>query len=265
MITKRNFISALFPSYGCERLILNAQAMAIARKLCPENFGRSLVLSNFIVAVSEVFPPELPIRVAVVGGYRNEPEVRALQYLGYFIEVELFGIEEEMKTLDLNLSRIAIPDSKEVFQLVLCSQVWEHIWHHEAAIENIVSLMSIGGYLWIGSPASNRAHGSPFYFSAGFTSEYFANNLARAGLSIRSQGQIGTRRNYLATHTLPTWLSVRGHRFPPLFAFSEYKLLHRTLYRVRYLVKTTHLLFTSTKLSADSKFITESWVMANKI
>jgi hypothetical protein len=265
MTTKRKFISALFPSYGCEEVILNAEAMAIARKLCPENFGRSLVLSNFIVAVSEVFPPKSLIRVAVVGGYRNEPEVRALQYLGYSIDLELFGIEEEMTTLDLNLSREITPDSQESFHLVLCSQVWEHIWNHEVAIKNIVSLMSTGTYLWIGSPASNRAHGSPFYFSAGFTSEYFANNLSYVGLRIRSHGQIGTRRNYLATHTLPTWLSVSGHRFPPIFAFSEYELLYRTLYRIRYLLKTTHLMFTSTKLSADSKFVTESWIMANKI
>jgi hypothetical protein len=146
----------------------------------------------------------------------------------------------------------------------LCSQVWEHIWNHEVAVDNLLSIMNPGAYLWIASPTSNRAHGSPFYFSAGFTSEYFTNNLLKAGLEINSFGQIGSRRNYLATHMLPTWLSVNGHKFPLLSAFSEYRPIYRTLYSIRYLLVTISLLFASNKVTADNKYSTESWVMARK-
>ena len=265
MQIKEKILSALLPSYLCQRVILDPESTALAQKLCPENFGRSLVLSKFIVAMPEVFLPNSLIRVAVVGGYRDEPEVLALRHIGYRVEVELFGIEDGMTFLDLNTPNGNTPTHAGEFDLILCSQVWEHIWNHNGALENILSLMNSGTYFWIASPASNRAHGSPFYFSAGFTAEYLANNLARVGLNIKSHGQIGTRRNYLATHTLPTWLSVSGHKLPPLYAFSEYRVLPRVFYRVRYLLNTIHLLFASEKIVADNKYVTESWVFANKI
>ena len=264
MSNKSKILSALFPSYGCERVIFDDKARNIAKKLCPENFGRALVLSKFIVCVTEIFPIATIIRVAVVGGYRMEPEIRALQHLGFKVQVEVFGIEDNMIPFDLNIAQSYIPKSAENFDLVLCSQVWEHIWNHEVALDHLMSMMNQGSYLWIASPASNRAHGSPLYFSAGFTAEYFANNLVEAGLKINSFGQIGTRRNYLATHTLPTWLSVNGHKFPPFFAFSEYQPIYGTLYSIRYLLATISLLFASNKVIADNKYSTESWVMARK-
>lgn len=262
---KSKFLSALFPSYGCDGVYIDDKAMNIANKLCPENFGRSLVLAKFIVTVTEIFPTASTIRVAVVGGYRSEPEIRALQHLGFEVQVEVFGIEDNMIPLELNVAHSLIEKSAENFDLILCSQVWEHIWNHEVALGNLMSLMNKGNYLWLASPASNRAHGSPFYFSAGFTAEYLANNLSKAGLAISSLGQIGTRRNYLATHLLPAWLSISGHRMPPLSAFSEYKPIYRVLYSIRYLPKTFNLLFTSKKVTADNKFATESWVMARKV
>ena len=264
MTKKSKILSALFPSYGCERVIFDDKARNIAKKLCPENFGRALVLSKFIVSVTEIFPIASSIRVAVVGGYRTEPEIRALQHLGFEVQVEVFGIEDNMIPFDLNIAWPHTLKSTENFDLILCSQVWEHIWNHKVALDHLMSIMNQGSYLWIASPASNRAHGSPFYFSAGFTAEYFTNNLLRAGLEINSFGQIGTRRNYLATHTLPTWLSVNGHKFPPFSAFSEYQPMNRTLYSIRYLLITISLLFASNKVTADNKYSTESWVMARK-
>ena len=264
MSTRYKILSALFPSYGCESVSFDDKARNIAKKLCPENFGRALVLSKFIVTATEIFPMASIIRVAVVGGYSTEPEIRALQHLGFKVELEIFGVEDDMVRFDLNVSQSHTSNTIKKFDLVLCSQVWEHIWNHEVAVNNLVSIMNPGAYLWIASPTSNRAHGSPFYFSAGFTSEYFTNNLLKAGLEINSFGQIGSRRNYLATHMLPTWLSVNGHKFPLLSAFSEYRPIYRTLYSIRYLLVTISLLFASNKVTADNKYSTESWVMARK-
>jgi hypothetical protein len=230
--------------------------------LCPENFGRALVLSKFIDIATEIFPISSRIRVAIVGGYQTEPEIRALKYLGYEVEIEVFGIEDNMIALDLNVALSGIQKYGMSFDLILCSQVWEHIWNHDVALKNLMSIMNQGSYLWIASPASNRAHGSPFYFSAGFTSEYFANNLSKAGLIIRTYGQIGTRRNYLATHTLPAWLSVRGHKLPPIFSFSHLKLTTRIFYTVRYSMETISLISKSAHITSDSKYATESWVLA---
>jgi SAM-dependent methyltransferase len=256
------FFSGLFPSFDCETKPIDSQMQSIAKELCPENFGRMLVLTEFLTKIKNCFLSKSNLKVALVGGYRTEPEIRALEYLGYSLDLHIFGIEQDMIKLDLNTMSKNTSATHGSFDLVLCSQVWEHIWNYEVAFLNLISLMSNGSYLWIAAPASNRRHGSPLYFSSGFTSEYFANNLTRIGLVVDSHEQLGTRRNYLATHILPTWLSVIGHKFPPLAAFSEHSLLPRVLLTIRYLVKTFGLLFASKKITTSGKFATESWALA---
>lgn len=265
MLVKSKILTALFPSYGCEEVVFDDNTKEISKKICPGNFGRMLVLSKFIDNVMNIFPFESTIRVAVVGGYQIEPEIRALKQLGFRVESTIFGIEGNMTPMDLNVAGSLVEKSTRNFDLILCSQVWEHIWNHEAALDHLMSIMDQGTYLWITAPTSNRAHGSPLYFCAGFTAEYFVNNLSRVGLKINSYGQLGTRRNYLATHVLPAWLSIKGHRNPPFYAFSESKPIHRVLLSIRYFSKTIVLLFTSKKVTSDSKFATESWVMAKKV
>ena len=262
-MNRRNILlSSLFPSVDCNEKFIDSQINKIAFQLCPENFGRALVLTEFLVCIKEFFPKNSLIRVAVVGGYKTEPEIKALLHLGYSLQVQIYGIEEDMIRLDLNDMPQNLSLAKGNFDLVLCSQVWEHIWSHEAALMNLTSLMSKQSYLWLAAPASNRFHGSPQYFSAGFTSQYLTNNLSRVGLEVHSHGQLGTRRNYLATHTLPTWLSVKGHQFPLFLAFSEHKFAPRVLFSFRYLIKTFGLLLTSKKITTSSRFATESWAFA---
>ena len=262
MNRKNQIISLLFPSSGAQKLHFGYAEKVIAFKLCPENFGRALVLAEFIRNMKRIFPEKLSLRIAVVGGHPDEPEIRALNYLGFSLQVEIFGIENSSNFLDLNLRSRDEPSSQQDFDLILCSQVWEHIWNHEAAFINLISMMNCETFLWIACPASNRAHGSPDYFSAGFTSGYFSNNLSKFPLSILGKGQLGTRRNYLATHNLPTWLSLYGHIFPPFFAFSQYRFPLSLIYSIRYLGKTTALMFASKKVTSHSKFVTETWVLA---
>lgn len=257
-----NLLSSLFPSLDCDKKFIDIQIKKIAFKLCPENFGRALVLTEFLETIEEFFPKNSVIRVAVVGGYKTEPEIKALQHLGYSLQVQIYGIEEDMIQLDLNEMPQNLSLARGNFDLVLCSQVWEHIWNHEAALMNLTTLMSKQSYLWLAAPASNRFHGSPYYFSAGFTSQYLAKNLAQVGLEVHSHGQLGTRRNYLATHALPTWLSVKGHQFPLPLAFSEHRFVPRVLFSFRYLIKTFGLLLTSKKITTSSRFATESWAFA---
>jgi SAM-dependent methyltransferase len=262
MTSKNDFLSGLFPSFDCEIKSFDIQVLNTAYGLCPENFGRALILTEFLTQVNIYFSPRSHLKVAIVGGYRTEPEIRALEYLGFSLDLHIFGIEENMMALDLNESSNSSLTSQSDFDLILCSQVWEHIWNHNVAFANVSSLMKSGTYLWIAAPSSNRPHGSPHYFSAGFTSDYFANNLSRLGLLVKSHGHLGTRRNYLATHTLPTWLSVKVHRFPPLAAFSEHRSLPRMFLSFRYIVKTFGLLFASKKITDNRKFATESWALA---
>lgn len=261
---KKKLYRFLFPRSSYKVIELDHESKSLALKLCSENFGRAVVLSQFIEQSKRIFIKNNSIRVAVVGGYENEPEIRALRELGFTVELNIFGIEENMHYLDLNNETSLSLNYFDKYDLILCSQVWEHIWNHESAFASLLKLMSKDSYLWLACPASNHAHGSPSYFSAGFTYEYLGLNVERLGLANIAGGQIGTPRNYRATHVLPTWLSVRGHSFPPLYAFEDKSLLSRLLHSMKYLFVNISFLSVAPTITDESRFATESWVLAQK-
>ena len=241
---------------------LDTFSKKMAFEIYPKNFGRAMVLADFIEQISGIFEPTSKIRVAVIGGYLDEPELLALEKLQYSTEVTIFGIESDMNYLNMNeISEIAHGGR---FDLILCSQVWEHIWNHGNAFKNLLSIMHSGSYLWLASPTSNRAHASPDYFSAGFTASYLSKNLEYLGLKVISSGQLGTARNYRATHTMPEWLTVNSHRLPLLNTFRGNKLIKRIVLTSRYFLRSVELQLFSGKITAEDSFATESWILAQK-
>lgn len=259
-----NIVKFFMPSFKYSRLRIDKNFKKIALNLYPQNFGRALVLAAFLEEFSRLITSKCKMNIAVVGGYLLEPEIKALEFLGVEATVNIFGIDDGTNYLNLNEEITSENDLCGNFDLVLCSQVWEHIWNHESALTNLKKLIKKDGFIWLACPTSNRPHSSPSYYSAGFTSEYLSNNLSRLGLDVKASGQIGTPRNYRATHTLPAWLSVRGHYFPPVYAFSQRSLFPRIIYSLRFLLTTVSLLFSSTRISDDINCATETWILAKR-
>ena len=261
----KHLISRAFPYMIYPKKTLQPAALKLAFTICPQNFGRALVLAEFINWSNATFSPERQIRIAIVGGYKDEPEIKALEILGFPISFQIFGIEQDMTQFDLN--SVTNPNMKldNNFDLVLCSQVWEHLWNHHAAFINLRGLMSNDTYLWLAMPHSNRAHGSPHFFSAGFTSQYIAENLRNLGMTVLSYGDLGTLRNYRATHMMPVWLSVKGHRYPIFFAFSTKGRLVRWLFSIKHIFQAIYLTSLSGKITENPATSTESWCLARGI
>ena len=258
LLRLRNFIfpSSKFPTHN-----KNKEYYKIASSISPELFGRTLVLVEFINNLQGHFSIHQPLQIAVIGGYEREPEILILRKLGYEINVTFFGITMRDNYLDLNSypnSRI----SNVGCDLVLCSQVFEHIWNYKNAFENIKSIMHTNTLLWLAAPASNHPHGIPQYYSAGFTSDFLVLNLQDCGFVIQSSGNLGSPRNYLATHILPTWLSFNGHKYPLLKAFENFDRAHNVAYSIRYFMRTTLLCFVSPRVLSDVSYATESWALA---
>jgi hypothetical protein len=241
---------------------MNLELMKIAKESCPRYFGRTLVLTEFMENIMSSFDAGSTLKVAVLGGSAVEPELVALDKLGFKVDFTIFGIEENCEFLDLNQELLKKDASN--FDLYLCSQVWEHIWNHGIAFRNIQDLMTSGSFLWLAAPASNRAHASPDYFCAGFTASYFVNNLNQCGLSVLSSGQLGTPRTYRATHTMPVWPTTKSHSFPFLYAFDGYKIGTRIALTLRYFVRNLELYLFSSRITSEDAFATESWVFARK-
>ncbi len=243
------------PSIGYSKQLVN-------RLPYPSNFGREVILNLFISQIERLEADLEIAQINVVGGSVSDPEATYLK--GKFPNARLatYGIENSDFYLDLNLkssTKIAPGD------IVLVSQVLEHTWEHDRFFANIVNLTKIGGVVWIGCPASNKLHGSPDYYSSGFTSTYLQNNLKKFNTEIIDTGFFGTKRLYLATHWIPGWLSVRGHKYPLLYSFDGSPFFKGVVLWLRYLGQLIVLSFTNPRPASNERWATESWVLARRL
>ncbi len=110
---------------GLSKGVRDPDLMRIASEICPRYDGRALALTRFLKLMSETFKQDSRIKVAVVRGSADEQEITALGKIGFLTKVRVFGIDENCAFLDLNLSSSEVYDSE--FDLVLCSQVWDHL------------------------------------------------------------------------------------------------------------------------------------------
>jgi hypothetical protein len=261
MVRAHRLGRALFPSRDYAGIEVSDHR-ALARLVSKGSFARAIVVEDFLTVVLPRLPPSGVVRVAVVGGSGDEPEALALRALGRELRVTLLGVEGDVEHLDLN-DEVRTPTPGR-HDLVLCSQVFEHIWNHRQAAQHLRDLADAGAVVWLATPASNRPHGLPDYYVAGMTDEYLRQVVAGVGLVPIAAGRVGTRRLYECLHTLPTWLTVRGHAFPPLFVFREHGGAAGLALSLRYLLRTVALLAVSGKPTRDIRTATESWVLAMK-
>lgn len=158
-------------------------------------------------------------KIAIVGGSSMDPEVALLRKKYPKSEVNYFGVdnygqEDNWNTLDLNQFSFF----NEKHDLVICSQVLEHVWNLSAAFKNLRELVNVDGFIWINCPTSNIAHGSPEYFAAGYSPDYLAKNMNDIGFETLAAGAVGSKRYYFATHLLRLWATPLEHS-KPLFGY----------------------------------------------
>lgn len=191
--------------------------------------------------------------IALVGGYIQEPELKVLDYK----HLTYYGVELdpriETHLFDLNSPQIV--DKK--YDLVLCSQVLEHVWDVKLAIENLAKLVRKGGYIWIACPASNYAHGSPEYFSAGYTPEMIVQLLKPLGFDVKFSKTFGSERMYFFTHALRYWPTESQYRNPLRFKISRF-FFRDLLWRILAISK-------SSRIDSELHHATESVVFAKKL
>jgi SAM-dependent methyltransferase len=227
-----------------------------------DNFARTHILGVFHSDVISRLIGSTVKRIAIVGGTMHDPEAQLISQFYPDVEIETFGIESADSYFDLNLQNEVV---RPKFDLVICSQVLEHVWNHENFFNNLANLTRIGGFIWVACPASNKFHGSPSYYSAGFTSEYLAINFKSRGVAEESMGGFGSKRLYLATHLIPGWLSRRAHALPMSFAFDERKSIVRWILRIRFSGFLLFLSLISPIQSTSPRWFTETWFLGKKL
>jgi hypothetical protein len=209
--------------------------------------------------------PRLLNSIAIVGGSSKEPELIEILALYPSAEVTYFGLEKtELNTtfveLDLNLPS----DVTQKYDLVICAQVLEHTWNLNLAFENLARLLNpYSGLLWVNCPASNMAHGSPEYFSAGYSHQMLTSHINQCNLEVVMSDSIGSRRLYFFTHALQYWPSQFELKHPiltyrPLRSYGR-GILHET---IKGFLGRVYSALLSSEENSNLQFATESYVLA---
>ncbi len=170
------------------------------------NYGRILLLNKFEELISNHKLPK-EIKIGIVGGSKNEPEVLLLEKLGYEMSLTTFGIEAEDDIfLDLNESNNQIEEYN--FDIILCGQVLEHIWNVNNFVLNILLISNKETLVYVHCPKSNIHHGHT-YFSSGYSKEFLVKIFDKENIIIHEFGELGTARLYTSIHLLKDWITTR--------------------------------------------------------
>lgn len=209
-------------------------------------------------------------KVGVIGGSSGDPEVAAVTYL--FPEVTFYYLNITNSCNDANFHAIDVNESNSYFvknmqfDLVVSSQVLEHIWNHHNYFNLLVEITKPRGLIWLNCPKSNMVHGSPDYFSAGFTASYLSRNLEHRGCEILLTSEVGNRRYYLGIHLGRYWQTPEENRHP----LWKYKFAPGSFLGVlKKFVKNfpSRIVLSLVRLEdpSNKEFATESMVGARKI
>jgi SAM-dependent methyltransferase len=240
----------------------------MANLLERNRFMRWIVSEKLRIELSAL--KEFPHRIAILGGSSNDPEVKIINQLFpesviTYLGIDNYGDEPHWRHLDLNFGSTDTAD----FDLVICCQVLEHIWNLGNAFEAITNITKDKGYIWINCPTSNMAHGSPEYYSAGYSPDFLRLNLEALGFKTISRGSYGSKRYYHAVHYLRHWSTEAEHAHPVLgyrmsggFTMGKFReMLFRLPGRI-------HMIFWNKKITSHINFSTESYyfgIKSNKL
>ncbi|MEO5643295.1 MAG: class I SAM-dependent methyltransferase [Bacteroidia bacterium] len=86
--------------------------------------------------------------------------------------------------LDIISDITAIPETDGSFDVILCTEVFEHIPDPIAAIKEFSRLLRKGGTLILTAPFTSMTHFAPYHFSTGFNRFFYEHHFPRAGLKI---------------------------------------------------------------------------------
>lgn len=88
--------------------------------------------------------------------------------------------------LDYQSDITAIPVPNESFDVILCTEVLEHVPEPIRAIHELARILKREGRLLVSAPLGSFLHQEPYHFYGGFTPHWYRKYLSEAGLQIES-------------------------------------------------------------------------------
>ncbi|MDO9406423.1 MAG: methyltransferase domain-containing protein [Polaromonas sp.] len=100
--------------------------------------------------------------------------------------------------LDIVSDITSIPVPDESFDVVLCTEVFEHLPDPARAIKEFSRVLKSGGELIITAPFCSLTHFAPYHFATGFNRYFYESHFAANGLQAASYDMNGNYFDYVA-------------------------------------------------------------------
>lgn len=137
-------------------------------------------------------PAGLRILDAGAGELRNKPLCAHLDYVSQDIcQYEGSGNAKGLQTgiwdtsqIDIVCDITDVPEPDASFDLILCSEVFEHLPNPLAALDEFARLLKPGGKLIVTAPFASLVHFAPYHYSTGFSRYWYEHHFPIRGLEI---------------------------------------------------------------------------------
>jgi len=106
------------------------------------------------------------------------------QYDGNNNDTGLQIKEWKYPQIDIVSDITSIPVDKESFDVVLCTEVFEHVPNPNKALEELIRVTKIGGKLILTAPFCSLTHMAPYHFCTGFNQYWYKEILEQNGCVI---------------------------------------------------------------------------------
>ena len=144
------------------------------------------------------------------------------KYTGKGDSVGLQTGKWDTSKIDIVSDIVEIPVKNSSFDNVLCTEVLEHVPHPELAIKEIARILKKRGKLILTAPFASQTHFSPYFYSTGFSRNWYKQILVENGLVIKKMQANGNFFDYINQELLRLPIMVKKYGFLGFFGFLLY-------------------------------------------
>lgn len=150
----------------------------------------------WLKATLEEIPAGLRILDAGAGELKNRVYCEHLDYVSQdfcqyegkvneaFSECGFQSKKWNTSKIDLVCDITEIPEADASFDVILCSEVLEHVPEPTKALDEFFRLLKPGGKLILTAPFGSLVHMAPYHFCSGFSKYWYEHHLEKRGAEI---------------------------------------------------------------------------------
>lgn len=179
-------------------------------------------------------PSGLKILDAGAGELANKKYCTHLEYVSQdFCQYDGIGDGQALQMdswdtshIDIVSDIISIPIDNDHFDIVLCSEVLEHLPDPLAALTELTRVLKPTGKLILTAPFCSLTHFAPYHFASGFNQYYYKIHLAKLNYEILEITENGNFFEYIAQEV---------HRTPAIvkkYTSSQFSIVERIAQKI---------------------------------